>query len=186
MPPRAEVIADRPERLQESLRLVAGLELAHRPLPLARRLVRILRPIVESFVLAVLRPRQQLLDRWPVTAQLVRHGHARFVRIGRYQTAQEGLSRLFVAALLPQDVEDHTIRIHRSPQPIRLAMHGDAHLVQMPFALRLGATTAQFGSDRGAKSVAPAPDRLVGDEHTPLEHQLFYAAIAEREAEVVA
>jgi hypothetical protein len=126
------------------------------------------------------------LDRWAVAAQLVGHRDPWLARIERHQAAQERLGRLLVVPLLHQDVEDHAVRIHRPPQPVGSAIHGNAHLVQMPFPFGLRPTTAQFGGDGGAELAAPAPDRLVGDEHTPLEHQLFHAAIVEGEAEVEA
>lgn len=52
LPAWAEVFPDSPEWLQESLRMLHRLEAAHHPLPLPRRLVRVLYPVVEALVLA--------------------------------------------------------------------------------------------------------------------------------------
>src|SRR3712207_2313992 len=53
MPPRTDVLTNRPERSQEVLRLAGRLEAAHRPLPLPSRLMRILCPIVQTLMAAV-------------------------------------------------------------------------------------------------------------------------------------
>jgi hypothetical protein len=59
-------------------------------------------------------------------------------------------------------------------------------VIETPFSLWLWSPTAQVGCKSRAELVAPAADGLVGDEHAPLEHELFHAAIAEGEAVVEA
>jgi hypothetical protein len=55
MAARTELVAYRAERLQEALRVLAGFESLEDSLPLSHGQVRVLRPVVQSFVTAVLR-----------------------------------------------------------------------------------------------------------------------------------
>ncbi len=66
MPTGAEVLPNQTERFEEALRLPRRLKAPHRPLPLPRWLIGVLRPIVQPLVLTVLRARQDLLDGWSV------------------------------------------------------------------------------------------------------------------------
>jgi hypothetical protein len=73
MPPRAEVITDGAEGLQEALRLLGGLEALHTALPLTRRQVRILRPVVQPLMTPVLCLRQHAPQgRWVAGERLFR------------------------------------------------------------------------------------------------------------------
>jgi len=56
---------------QEALRLASWLEPLHLPFPLSRELVRVLRPVVETFMLSVLDRGYHLALRCDVTRQLV-------------------------------------------------------------------------------------------------------------------
>jgi hypothetical protein len=72
-----------------------GLESLHALLPLAGRLMGILRAVVEIPMLAVLYPRQHLLLRGPVAFQLVGNNHQR-----RVDQALQQLAENFFAAFL--------------------------------------------------------------------------------------
>jgi len=58
--PRSKVLGDGTIRGEEALGLSGGLKPLHAPLPLARRLMGILRPIVQIAVLAMFDARQDL------------------------------------------------------------------------------------------------------------------------------
>ena len=72
MPSRAEVLGDGPIGGEEALRVARGLEALHAPLPLARRLMRILRPIVQIAVLTMFDVRQDLSLRRAIAFEFVR------------------------------------------------------------------------------------------------------------------
>jgi hypothetical protein len=71
MTSRSEMLGNRPRRGEKPLRVPRRLEPLHAPLPLARRLVRILCPIVEIAMLAVLHPGQDLPLRRAVALELI-------------------------------------------------------------------------------------------------------------------
>jgi hypothetical protein len=65
-------VVDRVVGGQELLRLPRRLEKFHLPFSPSRRLVRVLRPLVQSLMLAVLNPGQDVLFGSGVTGQLIR------------------------------------------------------------------------------------------------------------------
>ena len=77
----AENIVDLGMRRQETLGLARGFVSAHLPLPLPGRLVRDLGPVVESLVLPMLYPRQDLRLRGAVTLYMDASCLPRFFRV---------------------------------------------------------------------------------------------------------
>ena len=77
---RAEVLRDGPIGREEPLGVPRGLKPLHAPLALAGRLVRVLRPVIEIAMLAMVHPRQKFSLGGTVTFQFIGDEHPRDVR----------------------------------------------------------------------------------------------------------
>ena len=75
MPSRAKVLCDGPVGGEEALGVPGGLEALHAPLPLARRLMRVLGAVVQIPVLPMFHPRQEFPLSGLVTLQFVGNDH---------------------------------------------------------------------------------------------------------------
>ena len=75
----AENIVDLGMRRKETLGMARGFVSAHLPLPLPGRLMRNLRPVVQSLVLSVLATEHNVRPGGSVALEFVRHQHARSV-----------------------------------------------------------------------------------------------------------
>jgi hypothetical protein len=96
MPSRAEVLGNGSIRREKTLGMTGGFEPLHATLPLARRLMRILTPVIEIATLAVFHSRQQLLLRGTIAFQLVSDDDPRHVRQPLQQLAEELLGGFLV------------------------------------------------------------------------------------------
>src|SRR3954465_9843375 len=147
---------------KKPLHLPRRLEALHGPLSSSRRLMGILRPVVEAFVLAVLDTRHDLTLGGTVAAQLVGDQHTRRSSLLLQQFAQQALGRLLVAPALDQDIENEALLVNRTPEPVLLAGDSEDDLIQMPFVAAAGGTPADAVGELPAEFQAPLPDRLVG------------------------
>jgi hypothetical protein len=92
--------------------------LLHLPLSSARRLVRIVRSVIVSLVLAMLDAGHELPLCSAVAGKLVGDHHTRRPHLPLQQLAQQPLGCLLVAAALDQDVEHDAGLAHGSPKPM--------------------------------------------------------------------
>ncbi len=127
-----EEVADPVVGREETLCLPGRLEALHLPFSSSRRLMRILRPVVEALVPAVLDTRHQLLLRRAVAAELVGDHDPRRPALPLQQLAQQALGGPLVAPALDQHVEYDAVLVDRPPQPVLLAGDFDGDLVQVP------------------------------------------------------
>src|SRR5215470_17109848 len=74
--------------------------------------------------------------------------------------------------------------VDRPPQPMTLAPDLELNLIQMPFVARKWPATAQLEGVGRPEFGALLSDRLIGDRHAPLGHELFNIAQAQRETEI--
>jgi hypothetical protein len=95
--------------------------------------VRVLRPIVEIPVLAVLDFRENLPLRRTVAFEFIGDDHPRDVLAPFEELAEELLRGVLVAPPLHQNIEHHAILIHRPPQIVSLLADCDEYLIQVPF-----------------------------------------------------
>jgi hypothetical protein len=116
MPSRLEMSGDGTKGGKKTLGVAYRFEAPHFPLTQSRRLVGILCPIVEPFVLPMLHAGKHLLLRRPITGQFVGDNHARDVFKSFEEFPKEFLRRLFVASALHQDIKHVAMLIHRPPQ----------------------------------------------------------------------
>src|SRR6266498_5936399 len=99
-----EMVPNGPLCGKKSLGMSRGFEAAHRSLSLACSLVRVLRPIVEALVLAVLHAGQYIRFSCCIAAELIASQHARDILTPFQQLAEELLGGSFVPPALYQDI----------------------------------------------------------------------------------
>jgi hypothetical protein len=179
-----EEVVDLVVRREEPLRLAGGFEPLHLPLASSRRLARILGPVVEPFVAAVLDPGHQFFLRRGIARQLVRDQHPRRPHLLLQELAQQALGRLLVAPALHQHVEHEAVLVDRPPQPVLLAGDGDHHLVEVPFVAGVRQPPTDLVGERLAELAGPLPHRFMADDDPAGGQHLLDHAQAEREAEV--
>jgi hypothetical protein len=85
--------------------------------------MRILRPVVEAFVLPRLDAGHDLPLR-RVAFQLVGDQHTRRSSLLLQQLAEQSLGGLLVAPALDQDIENKALLVNRAPEPMLLAGDG--------------------------------------------------------------
>jgi hypothetical protein len=125
---------------KKPLHLPRRLEPLHDSLSSSRRLVRILRPIVEAFMLAVLDAGHDLALGGTVAAQLVGDQHTRRSSLLLQQLAEQAFGGLLVSQALDEDLENKALLVDRAPEPVLLAGDGDDDLIKVPFVTAAGCT----------------------------------------------
>ena len=99
MATRTEMLADRSECGQEALGMAGRLEASHRSFSLARWLMRILRTVIQPFVLPVLNTHQDLPLRCAIAGKLVRDEHTGHILAAFQKFAEEFLRRALLRRL---------------------------------------------------------------------------------------
>ena len=127
-----EEVVDRVVGGEETLCLPRRLEAFHLSFSPSRRLMRVLRPIIETLVLPVLDAGRDLLLRGPIAGQLVGDHDARRPALPLQQLAQQALGGALIAPALDQHVEHDAVLVHRTPQPVLLAGNFDGNLIEVP------------------------------------------------------
>jgi hypothetical protein len=94
--------------------------------------MRVLRPIVEAFVLAMLDTGQQLLFRCARAPQLIRNQHPRHLLTALEQLAEELLGGLLVPPTLHQNIQHVPVLINGAPQLVLFPIDGEEDLSEMP------------------------------------------------------
>jgi hypothetical protein len=128
--------------------------------------VRVLRPVVQPFMLPMLHPGQQVLLGSRVAGQLVGDHDTRRTHLLLQQLAQQTFSSRLIAPALNQDVEHKPVLIHCPPKPVLHPGNFHRDLVEVPFI---------------ASPRQPATD-LVGEGLAELETPLPYSLMADRDA----
>jgi hypothetical protein len=111
----AEMLGDQSIRGEETLRVTRRLEPLHAPLPLACRLMRILRAMIERAMLPMFHPRENLPLRRAVALQCIRNDDTRNILAPFEELAEESLRRVLVAPMLHQNIEHVPVLIHGPP-----------------------------------------------------------------------
>ena len=139
----AEVRSDDSVNLDKPLGVPSGFEPSHSPLPLPRRLMRVLRPVVQIPMLPMSNAGHHDPFRRAVAAQLVRNDHARLASGGPQQLAKEPDRGKAIPLRLHEDVEDNTVLIDGSPEIVSDAVDLEEDFVQMPFVAGSSAPSSQ-------------------------------------------
>jgi len=130
MTPWPEVIVDHTVSGEELLRLIGRLEALHLPLLSSRWPVRVFGTIVEVAAGPVPDARQNGALGNAVATQAVGNEASRFVPESVQQALEQTLRCRAVSPLLHQDVQHHSVLVHRPPQIVQHAPDPDEHLVE--------------------------------------------------------
>src|SRR4051794_3145871 len=103
--------------------------------------MRVLCPVVETLMSAMLDRGHHLVFRGAVARQLVRDQDAWWPALLFQQLAEQALGGPLVPPLLNQNVEHNPILIDSPPEPVLLAGDHQAHFVEVPFIARTGQPT---------------------------------------------
>ena len=139
----AEVRSNDSVHLDKTLGVPSGFEPSHSPLPFTRRLMRVLRPVVQIPMLPMSNAGHHDPFRRPVAAQFVGDDDARFASSGPQQLAKEPDRGKTVALRLHENVEDNAVLIDGSPEIMSDAIDLEEDLVQMPFVAGSGTPSPQ-------------------------------------------
>ena len=129
MPARPEVLGNRTIRREKPLCLAWGLEPLHAPLPLAGRLMGVLRSVIEISMLPVFDTGQALPLRRPIAFEFIGDEHPWDVLASFEELAEELLRRLLMAPTLREDIEDSAVLVHGPPQIGTFLVDRDKHLI---------------------------------------------------------
>ncbi len=146
--------------------------------------MRVLRAVVQSFVLTVLDTRHDFSFRCTVAFQLICDEHAWHILQALQQLAEEPLSGLLIPATLHEDVEHIAILVYGSPQVVVFAIDLDEHFIEVPLVARSRTPAAQFVGICLTELEAPLSNRFIGESHTTHCHDFFNVPIAESKAKV--
>ena len=142
---------------EEALRMACRLEAPHDPLPLARRLVGVFRPVIEVPVLPMLHARQYFPLGRAIAFELVGDDHPRNIPAALEQLTEEFLGGVLVPPTLDQHIQHITVLIHLPPQVVTLLIDGEEDLIKVPLLARSGMSAKQRIGICLAKFAAPIP-----------------------------
>lgn len=108
----------------------------HDLLPHTRWLVRILRTVVQTLVLAVLKTQTHILHRRRITLEFVGDQDPRGHGALSKQLTHQPLGGMPIAAALHQHIKCAAKLIDCAPQPMLIAIDGDDDFVQMPLVAK--------------------------------------------------
>src|SRR5579883_1841805 len=120
-------------------------EALHDPLSSPRRLMRILRPVVQALVLAMLHLQRHILAGRAIRGQLVRDHDARRPGCLSRQFAHEPAGGFPVATALNENVENKAVLIDGAPEPVFPAGDKNNGFVHVPFVAPLWGAAADAG-----------------------------------------
>jgi len=118
--------------------MTGGLEPLHDPLSPARRLMRILGPIVEPFVLAVLGREPQAPARCTVRTKLVGDWNTRGAGLLSDELAHQPLGDAHFTTALDRSIDYEVVLIDGASEPAFAAAGRNDDLIQVPLVVELG------------------------------------------------
>jgi hypothetical protein len=146
--------------------------------------VRVLCPIVQSFVLAMLDAKVHLCPRRGVGSELVGDHDARRRVGGLEELRHEPARRAAVSSTLNQNVEHEAVLIYRTPQPVWLSGDRNDDFVEMPFVAARRSPLADLVRERLAELHRSLAHRLVAHANAPLREHLLDHAKAQGKPEI--
>src|SRR5262245_27268382 len=115
MPSWSKVLGNGSIRREKALGMTGRFEPLHATLPLARRPMGVLTPIIEVATLPVFYPGQHLTLRRAIAFELIRDDYPWYVLQPLEQLAKKLLRRLLIAPALDQDIQDVVVLINGPP-----------------------------------------------------------------------
>ena len=157
----------------EALEVSGGLEPFHDPLSPPRRQMRILRPVVEALVLAVLEIHTHPGPGSAVGTELVGDHHARCAALLSYQLAQKLLRCAPALTALNRSVQNKAVRIDGANMARPLAVDRDHDLVERPRVAELRGSPTGLAGAGLSERLRPAPHGLVADDDPARRQQVL-------------
>ena len=164
MPARTEVLGDRTRGGKEPLGVAWRFKPLQVSLPLAGRLVGVLRPIIEIPVLTMFHPWKELPFGDSIALEFVGDAHARYVGQAFQELAKELRGRFLVPTAVDQDIQHVALLIHRPPQILMLALDGQKHFIHLPLVAGPGTATTELIRILLPEFATPFANSLVGDD----------------------
>jgi hypothetical protein len=149
---------------KETLCLPRRLETLHLPFSSSHWLVRILGPVVEALVLAVLDPGYHLPLGRPIAREPVGDYDPLHPALPLQQLAQQALGGPLIASALHQHVEYHPGLVHITPEPVLHTNDLDRGLVEVPLVSSMGQPSPDPIGELLAELERPLPHGLVADD----------------------
>jgi hypothetical protein len=156
----------------------------HDALSLSQRDVRVLGPIGQAFVRAMLDVGHDLLLRCAIGSQFVGDDPLRLHTLLLQQPCQKALRRLGVTPGLRDLVENIAILVYRPPQPLLPASHADDDLVEVPDVVPARGFSLQAAREFSPELPGPTTDGFVRDVDPALGQKILDQPQAERETKV--
>src|SRR5271165_942165 len=177
-------VGDRIVDGDEPLKVSGGFETLHDPLSPPRWQMRILGPVVEAFVLAMLEGHSHPRAGGGIGTELVGDHHPWRAGLLSDQLAQEFFGGAAVPTGLNQSVKNEAIGVDRAPEPMLLAVDRDHDLIEMPFVAELRSPTPDLVGVDPAEFLRPRPHCLVADDDPARRQQIFDHPQAEGKSEI--
>jgi hypothetical protein len=172
-------IADRGEGGNELLKPKPRSEALHHALALANRNVRILGPIVQPFMRAVLDIGHDGFAGCGIGSKLVGDNALGRVALFSPKPRQQVFGGLCVPVDLDYFIKSVTVLIDGTPKIASLALDRDDNLVEVPDVVPSRRLSLQSFDIVRSELHRPAPDRLVGNDDAALQQHLLDEAQAE-------
>jgi len=180
MPLLIEMVVDLGVNRAELLQRLRTSKPLHRPLSSSKRLVRILRPIVEAAPDLVPIGVAQLFHRCGIGAKPVGDDLPRLA-VPLHDPLEKLQRRSLVPSCRDHSLQDLAFMVDGAPEIAELAVDLHKDLIQTPAPLRIAAhmrdaSLADLGGERWAKPVPPEPDGLMADVDPALGQQILDVA----------
>src|SRR6202451_4158028 len=146
--------------------------------------MRVLRAIVEAFVLAMFNLKAHLRPRRSVGAELVRDHDAGQCDGGFQKPIHESLRRAGVSSTLDQDVENDAVLIDGAPEPVWLAGDRGDDLIHRPSVAPSRRALADLIGECLAELLPPLAHGLVGHANPARRQHFFDHAKAQGKPEI--
>jgi len=180
-----EEVGDRVMNGDETLEMPGGLDSLHDPLSLSRRLMGILRPVIQSLVRTMFDAGHNVAFGRAVGSEFIGDHDAWRMALTFQKLSHQTFGSVGITAALHQHIENEAILIDSSPQPMFLAANGDDDLIEMPFVAEpTGGPPAYFAGKVPTKFLRPKAHGLVRDDDPTRRQQIFNHPETERKTEI--
>src|SRR5437879_5616583 len=129
--------------------------------------------------------RQRSANRRRVAGEFVGDHDPRLgARLAVEHTTQEALGGYLIAPLLDQDVQNDSVLVNGSPQPVTFAMDLQRNFVQMPLVAGSHSSSTQPCRKCGSELGAPLADGFVADNDPALRGEILNITKPEMKAKI--
>ncbi len=184
MAARTAMVSNQAMGGEKALGMAGGFEATHGPFSLASRLVRILRPIVQPSMLAMLDTRQYLTLGSPVACKLIGNNHVRCVRAAFQESAEELPCCGLVSPALHTDVEHDALLVNRSPEIVLFAVDLQEAFIQVPLVSKLRTSAPKFVGILLTELPRPPSHGFIAEHNAASRYPFLDISEAQREPEV--